>query len=235
MRKANAITRELSSPLVRFDEKTEQIFLHEGSFILFSDQFDDNNDGPIGTTWKEQKNGQFINHPIDENGEIHSDITECAIIGRAGDQISPYHRAILFNIKTENPECIPGNYEYVKKLLEGYGIGIRTEAMNSLAMKVYLRDCTLKYYYFDSPCHYFPSLPFRHTYEREEYSDELLAKDIAATLAALFSVIPAPANLLELEVDNIDGSPYNENVVRLLNESGEFDFEFVSPPRFVFC
>ena len=228
MRKANAITRELSSPLVRFDEQSEKFFLHEGSFILFNTQYDDNNDGPIGPIWKAQENDQFINHPIDENGEIHSEITDCPIIGRAGDLISPYHRAVLLYLKTKDPELIPENYERVKKILENYGIGIRMEVRKSLYMSVLLNECSSTYF-FNSAGYYSNSLPFSHFYEKEEYSDELLAKDIATTLRSLFGIIPAPAKLLVLGVDNLDGSRYNENVVHLLNESGEFGFEIVSP------
>lgn len=228
MREANAIVRELRSPLVRFDEMSGEIFLHESSLILFHTQYDDGDGGSRGTLLEAHENGGIINHPIDENGEIHSLVTDCPIIGRAGDTISPFNEVIMSQLKTLDYESIPRCYERVKDQLDEYGIGIRGDVRESLKMSIFLKDSP-SVFLFESGGFYSRSLPFMHTYMKEEFSDELLAEDIAATLRALFSVLPAPTERLVLGVGNVDGSMYNENVVRLLNESGGFGFGIVTP------
>ena len=228
MRKANATIWKLGSPVVRFDEATKKIFLHEGTLILFHSEYHDVDEDPDGTILDAHENGDILNHPVDEYGETHSEVSRCPIIGKAGDTVSPYHEVIMGYIKAQDPESIPGNYERIRKILERYGIGIRDEEKGTLRMSVAVLEYSSTYT-FGTGMIYPEYLPFSHTYTKEEFSDELLAKDIAATLRALFGVIHAPVKRLILGVDNIDYSRYNENVVRLLNESGEFEFEIVSP------
>ena len=231
MRKANATIWKLGSPVVRFDDLSEEIFLHEGTLIMFHSEYYDVDEDPGGTIHDAQGNGEILNHPIDEYGETHSEVGHCPIIGRAGDTVSPYHGVIMHYIKAQDPESIPGNYERIRKTLERYGIGIRDEERENLRMSVWMLEDSSTYR-FGTGNPYPEYLPFSHTYRKEEFSDELLAKDIAATLGALFGVVHAPVKRLVLGVDNLDGSRYNENVARLLNGSGEFGFEIVSPaPR----
>lgn len=127
MRKANATIWKLSSPVVRFDDMTEKIFLHEGTLILFHSEYHDVDEDPDGTILYAHENGEILNLPIDEYGETHSEVGHCPIIGRAGDTVSPYHEVIMGYIKAQDPESIPGNYERIRKILERYRIGISDE------------------------------------------------------------------------------------------------------------
>ena len=71
----------------------------------------------------------------------------------------------------------------------------------------------------------------KHDYKIAEYSDETLCKDIITTLKVLFDIYTAPRKQLIMGVERPGSRLFNDTVVKLLNNSGEFDFEFVCAER----
>ena len=234
MTKINSRTRinsnvlALPSPRVVYSPAAGEFFLQSGTFYQSFGEYDVYGGDSSGNVFHAQENGEILAYPIDENGHVHEDINNCLHIGRQGEKISQFHEAVMLACRTEFPEQIPRLISGIKKKLAGYGIGVLDDKKECLEMSVELIRLAGDGYLFTTGESYPCYLPFRHEYAAEEYSDELLAKDITVTLKALFSVLPAPGKLI-LKVDGNDGGRYNLNVVRLLNDAREFDFEIVCP------
>ena len=228
MRRINSNVLALPSPRVVYSPGAGEFFLQSATFYQSFGEYDVYEGDSRGNVFHAQENGEILAYPVDENGYVYEDIYKCLHIGRHGEKISLFHEAVMLACMTEFPEQIPRLMDGVRKKLAGYGVEVLDEKKECLKMSVEYCRLARGGHRFTTGESYPCFLPFKHEYQAEEYSDKLLAKDIAATLKALFSVLPAPEKLI-LRVDGTDGSKFNENIVRLLNEAREFDFEIVRP------
>jgi hypothetical protein len=220
MASINTNILSLYSPRVMYSPYHDEFFLQTGTLYRTPGEYEDPKD-----IYQDHEEENFMSYPIDENGYCYEDIRQCVPIGRRGDEISQFHEAIMLSCRTVFPENIPRIMKRIRETLGRYGIVLLDDRKECMEMSV---KCLLldggRGYRFTTGESYPCNLPFVHDYDRADYSDLELGKDIAATLKVLFSVLPAPRRLV-LGVDNVDGSRYNENVVRLLDGFRAFDFE----------
>lgn len=226
MTRINTNTLNLFSPRVVYSPYYDEFFLQTGTLYRTPGEYEDPED-----ICQEHEEENFMAYPLDENGAWYENLQLCVPVGRKGDKISQFHKAVMLSCRTQFPENIPRIMEGIRKKLGEYGIGLLDDRKDCLEMSI---ECLHvdggRGYRFTTGESYPCRLPFMQDYTKTGYSDEALCKDIAATLKALFSVLPAPGRLI-LGVDTTDYGRYNENVVRLLSESRAFDFEIVCRGR----
>ena len=225
MRKVHIHYESLREPLIRYSSEDKEFFRHESTLYQTFGEYPDYGEDSNGSIFSAYENGEFLTYPIDEDGEVRDAIYDCKHIGRRGDRVSCFHKSIMCSCVTGSPKMIPDIVKKIKRKLKGYGIRIHFKKENCLNMTLYCNVSeSNQRYYFSSGGYWSDSLPFTHDYDADKYSDEALGKDIADTLKNLFRVFPSPKCLV-LNVHNIVGSGHNKNVIRILNDSGEFRFK----------